>query len=90
MKNRIRISNTWNKEAKAYEKNLFDIKETKDSICGQMTIKLPFIAYKNKIDAETLDLLLNHGGKSIEVDGKIEIEMTKDGREYHRLNIEVK
>ncbi len=87
MKNRIRISNKWNKDLNCYEKDIFDTKENEKSISGLMTIKLPFIAYKDKIDSETLHTLLNHGGRLIEVEGKIEIETTKEGKEYHRLNI---
>ena len=61
---KLRITNTYNKENNQYEKGTFDIKESEKSITGKVNIStkkddkyisksLPFIAFKSKIDRET-------------------------------------
>ena len=71
---KLRITNTYNKENNQYEKNTFDIRESEKSITGKVNIStkkddkyisktLPFIAFKSKIDRETERAILDSKGK---------------------------
>ena len=71
---KLRISNTYNKESNQYNKNDFDIRESEKSITGKVNIStkkdnkyisktLPFIAFKSKIDRETERAILDSRGQ---------------------------
>lgn len=67
---KLRITNTYNKENNQYEKGTFDIRESEKKIEGKVSIStkkdnkyisktLPFIAFKSKIDRETERAILD-------------------------------
>ena len=71
---KLRITNTYNKENNQYEKGTFDIRESEKSITGKVSIStkkdnkyisktLPFIAFKSKIDRETERAILDSRGQ---------------------------
>lgn len=97
-KMKIRISNKWNKQTNSYDKALYDIRETEGTISGRFTISIKkeekwvsahmaFTAFKSKIDLETKNSLLHHGGKQIEVSGTLSVDAANDGKGYFKFII---
>lgn len=86
---KLRISNTYNKESNQYEKGTFDIRESEKSIAGKVSISskkddkyisktLPFIAFKSKIDRETERAILDSRGQSFEAEIGLMVDNFQD------------
>ena len=86
---KLRISNTYNKENNQYEKGTFDIRESEKSITGKVNIStkkddkyisksLPFIAFKSKIDRETERAILDSRGKLFEAEIGLMVDNFQD------------
>lgn len=95
---KIKIANKWNKETKSYEKALYDIKESDKSIYGRFTLSakkeekwvnahMSFIVFKSKVDIETINSLLRHDGKLIEVTGELTVDKGLDEKGYFKFII---
>lgn len=99
---KIRISNKWNKETNSVDKALYDIRETDGTISGRFTLSvkkkleneekwanahMSFVAFKSKIDHVTSSTLLGHGGKLIEVEGNLSVDLANDGKGYFKFVI---
>ena len=86
---KLRISNTYNKESNQYNKNDFDIRESEKSITGKVNIStkkdnkyisktLPFIAFKSKIDRETERAILDSRGQLFEAEIGLMVDSFQD------------
>ena len=86
---KLRITNTYNKENNQYEKGTFDIRESEKSITGKVNIStkkddkyisksLPFIAFKSKIDRETERAILDSRGKLFEAEIGLMVDNFQD------------
>ena len=86
---KLRISNTYNKESNQYNKNDFDIRESEKSITGKANIStkkddkyisktLPFIAFKSKIDRETERAILDSRGQLFEAEIGLMVDSFQD------------
>lgn len=86
---KLRITNTYNKENNQYEKGTFDIRESEKSITGKVNIStkkddkyisksLPFIAFKSKIDRETERAILDSKGKLFEAEIGLMVDNFQD------------
>ncbi len=100
---KIRISNKWNKQSNSYEKSAYEIRETEKTVSGRLTLSakkklesgeekwvsahMAFIAFKSKIDSQTLSSLVHHGGKFLEVEGNLSVDLANDGKGYFRFII---
>lgn len=99
---KLRLQNVWNNDTKSFDKNNFELRESEKTISGKVSITskkddgyiskpMPFIAFKCKVDKDTLNALLNSRGKSFEAEFGIVVDSFKDnqGKEikYHKLVI---
>jgi len=86
---KLRISNTYNKENNQYEKGTFDIRESEKKIEGKVSISskkddkyisktLPFIAFKSKIDRETERAILDSRGQLFEAEIGLMVDNLQD------------
>ena len=86
---KLRITNTYNKENNQYEKGTFDIRESEKSITGKVSIStkkdnkyisktLPFIAFKSKIDRETERAILDSKGKLFDAEIGLMVDSFQD------------
>jgi hypothetical protein len=86
---KLRISNTYNKESNQYNKNDFDIRESEKSITGKVNIStkkdnkyisktLPFIAFKSKIDRETERAILDSRGQLFDAEIGLMVDNFQD------------
>jgi hypothetical protein len=86
---KLRISNTYNKETKQYEKGSFDIRESEKKIEGKVNISskkndkyisktLPFIAFKSKIDIDTERAILDSRGQLFEAEIGLIVDNLQD------------
>ena len=86
---KLRITNTYNKENNQYEKGTFDIRESEKSISGKVNIStkkddkyvsksLPFIAFKSKIDRETERAILDSRGQLFEAEIGLMVDNFQD------------
>lgn len=86
---KLRITNTYNRENNQYEKGTFDIRESEKSITGKVNIStkkdnkyisktLPFIAFKSKIDRETERAILDSKGKLFEAEIGLMVDNFQD------------
>lgn len=86
---KLRISNTYNKENNQYEKGTFEIRESEKSISGKVNIStkkddkyisksLPFIAFKSKIDRETERAILDSRGELFEAEIGLMVDNFQD------------
>ena len=86
---KLRITNTYNKENNQYEKGTFDIRESEKSIIGKVSIStkkdnkyisktLPFIAFKSKIDRETERAILDSKGKLFDAEIGLMVDSFQD------------
>lgn len=86
---KLRISNTYNKESNQYNKNDFDIRESEKSITGKANIStkkdnkyisktLPFIAFKSTIDTETERAILDSRGQLFDAEIGLMVDNFQD------------
>jgi len=86
---KLRISNTYNKENNQYEKGTFEVRESEKSITGKVSISskkddkyisktLPFIAFKSKIDRETERAILDSKGKLFDAEIGLMVDSFQD------------
>ena len=86
---KLRITNTYNKENNQYEKGTFDIRESEKSITGKVSIStkkdnkyisktLPFIAFKSKIDRETERAILDSRGQLFDAEISLMVDNLQD------------
>jgi hypothetical protein len=86
---KLRITNTYNKENNQYEKGTFDIRESEKSIIGKVNIStkkdnkyisktLPFIAFKSKIDRETERAILDSRGQLFDAEIGLMVDNFQD------------
>jgi len=86
---KLRISNTYNKENNQYEKGTFDIRESEKSITGKVSIStkkdnkyisktLPFITFKSKVDRETERAILDSRGQLFEAEIGLMVDNFQD------------
>ena len=86
---KLRISNTYNKENNQYEKGVFEVRENEKSITGKVNISskkddkyisktLPFIAFKSKIDRETERAILDSRGQLFEAEIGLMVDNFQD------------
>jgi hypothetical protein len=86
---KLRITNTYNKENNQYEKGTFDIRESEKSITGKVNIStkkddkyisktLPFIAFKSKIDRETERAILDSRGQLFDAEIGLMVDNFQD------------
>ena len=86
---KLRITNTYNKESNQYNKNDFDIRESEKSITGKVSIStkkdnkyiskiLPFITFKSKIDRETERAILDSKGKLFDAEIGLMVDNFQD------------
>jgi len=86
---KLRISNTYNKENNQYEKGTFEVRENEKSITGKVNISskkdnkyilktLPFIAFKSKIDRETERAILDSRGKLFDAEIDLIVDSFQD------------
>ena len=86
---KLRISNTYNKESNQYEKNTFDIRESEKLITGKVSISskkdnkyilktLPFVAFKSKIDRETERAILDSRGQLFDAEIGLMVDNFQD------------
>ena len=86
---KLRITNTYNKENNQYEKGTFDIRESEKSITGKVSIStkkdnkyisktLPFIAFKSKIDRETERAILDSRGQLFDAEIGLMVDNFQD------------
>lgn len=86
---KLRISNTYNKENNQYEKGTFDIRESEKSITGKVSISskkddkyisktLPFIAFKTTIDRETERAILDSLGQLFDAEIGLMVDNFQD------------
>jgi hypothetical protein len=86
---KLRISNTYNKENNQYEKGTFEIRESEKSISGKVNIStkkddkyisktLPFIAFKSKIDRETERAILDSRGELFDAEIGLMVDNFQD------------
>ena len=89
---KLRISNTYNKESNQYNKNDFDIRESEKSITGKANIStkkddkyisksLPFVAFKSKIDRETERAILDSRGQLFDAEIGLMVDNFQDQTE---------
>jgi hypothetical protein len=86
---KLRISNTYNKENNQYEKGTFEVRENEKSITGKVSISskkddkyisktLPFIAFKSKIDRETERAILDSRGELFDAEIGLMVDNFQD------------
>jgi hypothetical protein len=86
---KLRISNTYNRENNQYEKGTFEIRESEKSITGKVNISskkdnkyisksLPFIAFKSKIDRETERAILDSRGQLFDAEIGLMVDNFQD------------
>ena len=86
---KLRISNTYNKENNQYEKGSFEVRENEKSITGKVSISskkddkyisktLPFIAFKSIIDRETERAILNSRGQLFDAEIGLMVDNFQD------------
>jgi hypothetical protein len=86
---KLRISNTYNKENNQYEKGTFEVRENEKSITGKVNISskkddkyisktLPFIAFKSKIDRETERAILDSRGELFDAEIGLMVDNFQD------------
>ena len=86
---KLRISNTYNKENNQYEKGTFEVRENEKSITGKVNISskkdnkyilktLPFVAFKSKIDRETERAILDSRGKLFDAEIDLIVDSFQD------------
>ena len=86
---KLRITNTYNRENNQYEKGTFDIRESEKSITGKVNIStkkdnkyisktLPFIAFKSKIDRETERAILDSRGQLFDAEIGLMVDNFQD------------
>ena len=86
---KLRISNTYNKENNQYEKGTFEVRENEKSITGKVSISskkddkyisktLPFIAFKSIIDRETERAILNSRGQLFDAEIGLMVDNFQD------------
>jgi len=86
---KLRISNTYNKENNQYEKGTFEVRENEKSITGKVNISskkdnkyilktLPFIAFKSKIDRETERAILDSRGQLFDAEIGLMVDNFQD------------
>lgn len=82
---KLKLQNAWNREAKSFDKNQFELRETEGTISGKVLIStkkgekwlskpLPFTAFKSKIDVDTMDAILYSKGQVFEADCNIVVD----------------
>jgi hypothetical protein len=86
---KLRISNTYNKENNQYEKGTFEVRENEKSITGKVNISskkdnkyilktLPFVAFKSKIDRETERAILDSRGQLFDAEIDLIVDNFQD------------
>ena len=86
---KLRITNTYNKENNQYEKGTFEVRESEKSITGKVNIStkkddkyisksLPFIAFKSKIDRETERAILDSRGQLFDAEIGLMVDNFQD------------
>ena len=86
---KLRISNTYNKENNQYEKGTFEVRENEKSITGKVNISskkdnkyilktLPFVAFKSKIDRETERAILDSRGQLFDAEIGLMVDNFQD------------
>jgi hypothetical protein len=86
---KLRISNTYNKENNQYEKGTFEVRENEKSITGKVSISskkddkyisktLPFIAFRSTIDRETERAILNSRGQLFDAEIGLMVDNFQD------------
>lgn len=86
---KLRISNTYNKENNQYEKGTFEVRESEKSITGKVSISskkddkyisktLPFIAFKSTIDRETERAILDSRGQLFDAEIGLMVDNFQD------------
>jgi len=86
---KLRISNTYNKENNQYEKGTFEVRENEKSITGKVSISskkddkyisktLPFVAFKSKIDRETERAILDSRGQLFDAEIGLMVDNFQD------------
>lgn len=96
---KLRLKSVWDKEAKAFSKNLFELRESDKDISGRVNITskkgegyvskdMPFIAYKSKIDSDTEHALRNSRGQTFEAEIGLKADSFKlDGKDKPFLKL---
>jgi len=97
---KLKLQNTWNKEAKSFDKDKFEVRETDGTISGKVSISskkgdkwiskpIPFVAFKSKIDEETALALLHSAGKPFEAEFNLAVDSftDKEGKEVSYFKI---
>ena len=86
---KLRISNTYNKENNQYEKGTFEVRENEKSITGKVSISskkddkyisknLPFIAFRSTIDTETERAILDSRGQLFDAEIGLMVDNFQD------------
>lgn len=86
---KLRISNTYNKENNQYEKGTFEVRENEKSITGKVSVSskkddkyisktLPFIAFKSTIDTETERAILDSRGQLFDAEIGLMVDNFQD------------
>ena len=86
---KLRISNTYNKENNQYEKGTFEVRENEKSITGKVNISskkdnkyilktLTFVAFKSKIDRETERAILDSRGQLFDAEIGLMVDNFQD------------
>ena len=86
---KLRISNTYNKENNQYEKGTFEVRENEKSITGKVNISskkdnkyilktLPFVAFRSTIDRETERAILNSRGQLFDAEIGLMVDNFQD------------
>jgi hypothetical protein len=88
---KLKLQNAWNVQTKSFDKNNFNLKESDKSFTGMIVIStkvdekwlnksFPFIAFKSKIDHDTIFALRNSNGKTFEAEISLMLYENKDGK----------
>lgn len=86
---KLKLQNVWDKQTKSFSKEQFEIRETDGTIQGKVSISgkkgdkyiskpMPFTVFKSKVDADTLNTLLNSKGQVFEADFNIVVDSFAD------------
>lgn len=95
----IRIANKWNKQTNSYDPALFDIREGESTISGRFKLSakkeekwisahMAFTAFKNDLDLETKNSLINHNGKLLNVKGRLIVDKGPEDKGYFKFIID--
>jgi hypothetical protein len=96
----VKIQNTYNKESGSYDKDSYDIKHTEKAIFGRFNMSkkdesgkwasasIGFVAFKKDLDSETIKLLTQYSGESLNVAGEPMLGINKnDGKGFVQFNL---